>query len=168
LHYLKYIRKLIKDCKFVHVIRNGPDVVASLYEVTHKHPEAWGGPRNIDCCLRRWIQDVRISLKYTHRPHHLIVRYEHLVENPESVLKDLCRSVGVAYSDALLQQYAFTSKSLVTRDEPWKASVGKAIRSNNGDKFFSIFDSKQQQYVLDRLKDAGLLELSYPEAKRFS
>jgi hypothetical protein len=166
LHYLKYIQKLIKDSKFVHVIRNGPDVVASLYEVTHKHPEEWGGARDIECCLRRWIQDVRISLQNTHRPHHLIVRYEHLVADPASVLRDLCRFIGVAYSDDLLQEYAHTSKSLITKGEPWKASVGKAIRSYNGDKFFSIFDSKQQQYVLDRLKDAGLHELSYPESKR--
>jgi hypothetical protein len=83
------------------------------------------------------------------------------------VLRDLCRFIGVAYSDVLLQQYTFTSKSLITKDEPWKASVGKSIRSKNGNKFFSIFDSKQQQYILDRLKDAGLHELSYSETKRF-
>ena len=163
LHYLKYIQKLIRDSKFVHVIRNGPDVVASLYDVTHRHPDQWGGPRDIESCLHRWIQDVRLSLQYTHNPHHVIVRYEQLVDTPESVLTDVCRFIGVDYNEALLQQYAFSSKSLIAKDEPWKASVGRDIHNANGYKFSSIFDGKQQQYILKHLKDAGMQDLSYPD-----
>lgn len=160
LHYIKYIEKLIKNSKFIHVIRNGTDVVASLYEVTHQHPEQWGGPRDIERCIRRWIRDVVISLQCIQKPRHLLVRYEHLAAEPESVLKDLCRFIGIEYNEILLQDYTLAAKRLTTSDEPWKALIGNGIRRDKGDKFIRIFDQGKQRYIIDRLKDAGLYDLS--------
>ncbi|MHA1224100.1 MAG: sulfotransferase family protein, partial [Candidatus Heimdallarchaeaceae archaeon] len=66
--HLRYIdvieRSTIENIHFIHIIRNGLDVVASLYEATNKFPEKWGKARSIDSCINRWIRDIKISKKY--------------------------------------------------------------------------------------------------------
>jgi hypothetical protein len=88
------------------------------------------------------------------------VRYEHLAAEPESVLKDLCRFIGIEYNEILLQDYTLAAKRLTTSDEPWKALIGNGVRRDKGDKFIRIFDQGKQRYIIDRLKDAGLYDLS--------
>ena len=59
LHYIEKIEKLVSSAKFVHIIRNGTDVVASLYEVTNEYPEVWGeNGWSVEQCISRWIQDI--------------------------------------------------------------------------------------------------------------
>ena len=86
--YVEQIRRLVPDARFIHILRNGRDVVASLYEVTRAYPEVWGGERTIDECLDRWIGDVRTTSRYLGHGDHIVVRFEELVEDPSSPLKN--------------------------------------------------------------------------------
>ena len=85
-----------------------------------------------------------------------ILEDEELVSRPTSVLTDLCDFIQVPFEDAMLREHAEASAQLVTDDEPWKAGVGGALHSANGTKFRKVFDSAQQQYVLDRLAQVHL------------
>ncbi len=156
LHYISHIERYVSNVRFIHLLRNGPDVIASLYQVTHEHPEAWSGARSIDRCLDRWISDARISLAHKNRPSHKLVTYEELVAQPRAVLTGLCDFIQVHFEDEMLREHAEASAQLVTDDEPWKAGVGGALHSANGTKFRKVFDSGQQQYVLGRLAEVHL------------
>ena len=87
LYYLDLIASIEPKAQFVHIIRNGEDVVASLYEVSHKKPEYFGGSRTIQQCISRWKHDISISHKYIRNPHHHILSYEQLVASPETILQ---------------------------------------------------------------------------------
>ncbi len=90
LHRVTAIERYVPRAKFVHIIRRGTAVVASLYDVTHRHTEAWGEPRDIDDCAKRWQHDVRASLVHVGKPNHAFVAYEDLVADPDAVLMRLC------------------------------------------------------------------------------
>jgi hypothetical protein len=52
----------------------------------------------IDRCVARWVQSIRLSRRHVGVPNHMVVRYEHLVEAPEVVIKGLCEFIGVSFS----------------------------------------------------------------------
>ncbi|MGL4504067.1 MAG: sulfotransferase family protein [Planktothrix sp.] len=150
LHHIEEIQKFVKEVNFIHIIRHGADNVASLYEVTQKHSQ-WGGSRNIDQCIDRWIEDAQITQGYLTYSNHTGVRYENLVESPKSVLIDLCEFLDISFDENMLTQYGKMSKGVVRADEAWKASVGDPIHNANGKKFYQLFNDEQRQHILKRV-----------------
>jgi hypothetical protein len=152
LHYINCIERFIPDAKFIHIIRNGTDVVASLYEVTHKHPEAWGGPRDIDMCVSRWIEDREIMLSHLHKTNHFLVQYEKLVSETEFVLKEICNFLQVPFDNLMLREYNQSLNKIVLKNETWKNydnSNEKIV--NPSKKFYEVFNKEQRNYILKKL-----------------
>ena len=147
------IARALPGARFVHLVRHGPDVVASLYEVTRDYPEVWGGPRSLEACVERWVRDTAISRRYEDGAGHLTVRYETLTGDPAGSLRDLFAFVGVAFGDAqradVMAGYADAAVG-VANGEAWKASVRGAIRPSRGK--FSSFTPERQAYVLGRTR----------------
>ena len=158
-HYIDYIEQFVEQAKFIHIIRNGQDVVASLYEVTNKYPELWHGAKDIDRCVDIWIKAVQSSQNHLHKHNHTLVRYEELVENPQLVLEELCKYIDVSFNQRMLQDYNVAAKQVVLKNEPWKASVCSEIKNTNNSKFFNIFDKYQRDYILKKLSVYSLSEL---------
>ena len=156
LHYITDIETFLPTAKFIHIVRNGTDVVASLYDVTHTYPEEWNGARDVDTCIRRWIEDVQISLSYARKPNHRIVRYEDLVEDTTSVLQELCDFIGVTFNDEMLSQHHVTARKVKLENEPWKLSAQEQIHNTASKKFYNVFDDNQRKYILERLSGINL------------
>ena len=111
---------------FVHVIRDGLEVVASLHEASQR----WERPYDLETCVRRWNRDVAFSLSRIAAPRDHFVFYEELTSRPESVLGQLCKELGLAWEPDILERYGGTTDRLVTRQEPWKADVGRPIHQS--------------------------------------
>lgn len=159
------IEKFVPQAKFIHLVRNGADVVASLYEVSNLHPETWGKPRSIDCCIDRWINDVSISQQHLYKPNHLLVRYENVVANPQLELEKICNFLNVAFEAKMLSDRASTAQSLIRTREKWKTSVSSEIQNKQSQKFNTLFNEEQKQYIRDRVNTIDIespLTLSSP------
>ena len=94
-------------CKFIHVVRDGRDVVCSLRHhpkervidgkivpVENNHP--------VERSATRWIKDTTMGLAYKDHPRCLEVRYETLVSDPESELKRVCAFIDEPFEPAML------------------------------------------------------------------
>ncbi len=163
LHYIPFIERWMPDACFIHILRDGRDVVASLYEVTHRHPEVWGGAREIEAGIARWQEDVRLSLRYRGRPGHHIVRYEALVEHPRPVLESLCTFLQLPFDAAMLSDYTSAAEALLSEGESWKANVRGALQSRRGRKFRSLFTEAEQRYIAQRVAEVELPALDGEE-----
>jgi hypothetical protein len=155
LHHIGRITRLVSGARFVHVVRNGEDVVASLYQVTREYPDVWGGPRSLDDCVDRWLRDVEITRRFTDHPHHLVVRYEEAVEQPERVLERLCRFLDLDFDEAILTNQQAAAAQVVLRSEPWKQRARLRPALLSGRKFDELLDNRQRRYVSQRLHDLG-------------
>lgn len=150
--HINLIEKLVKDVKFIHIIRNGEDVVASLYDWALKYPETiMSKLRDVDRSINLWTKYVETSHRHLYKPNHILVSYERLVEDPQSTLIEICKFIGVDFDEIMLQQYAAASKKVVTKDEFWKASVSESIKNANGTKFYKLFNEEQRQYIINQL-----------------
>lgn len=158
LHYLDLIEKSIPGVKFIHLVRNGADVVASLYDVSRKNPKVWGGARELEDCVNRWVGDVEITKRHLHKSNHILVKYGDLVRDSPVELKKLCDFIGVDFDESILENYGqFAEKFLAQyQNYQWKL-VGNTIANSNSKKFEKVFDEDQKAYVLERL--SGMSEV---------
>ncbi len=151
LHFIDEIQKADPEAQFIHIIRKGEDVVASLHEATQNNPGKWSGARSLKKSIFWWNRSIRIAQRYTGRPHHHFVWYDELVEHTEIVLRKLFEDLGIKYSSVMLDNYHKTAEDLITREEEWKAKNTSAS-IDTSDKF-SRFSPEEQEYIRKGLID---------------
>lgn len=101
------LAELFPDALFVHVVRDGRDVVASLLE------RAWTDPRsgrplpqcaNAAGAAKYWLQLAQVGISAEHALRGRIMRlsYEDLVLQPEPTLRQLTDFLGAPFSEEML------------------------------------------------------------------
>lgn len=154
LHYIDLIQKAEASTVFIHLIRNGEDVVASLYEATANSPDKWSGDRSIKKCIFWWNRSIRLSRKYVGEPNHVFVRYENLVEDTETVLRYLTRELDLSFEENMLADYSNTAQNVINVDESWKSkNISTDISAS--DKFLNLSVDLQNQIK------KGLIKFDY-------
>jgi len=159
LHHIPFITRLVQGARFVHLLRDGADVVASLYAVTNEHPEAWSGARTIDQCIDRWIGDARVTFEYIGRPGHYALIYDRLIDDPKLELSGVCAFLGVAFDEAMLSGYADQAAQVISGYEPWKANAAAGLRGTRGKKLQEWFDNPTRHYIRERVSFVDLSRL---------
>ena len=86
------IFKLTKNPKIIVSIRDGRDVVASLYKRYN----------DFNLSVNRWIDDNNEWLSSQHKDSFHILKYEDFVKQPESELKKICNYLQEEYDDNML------------------------------------------------------------------
>ncbi len=150
IYRIEYIEKFLPDAKFIHLVRNGADVVASLYEVTHRYPQYWAGARDIDVCIQNWIQAIEISQKYMNCPNHTVIRYEKLIESPQKSLENICQFMGINFDQSMIDDYMKAAEKLKS-DKQGRSVITQGIHKKKLEKFNRVFDAQQRKYILERL-----------------
>ena len=154
IYYISYIIKLVPNAKFIHIVRSGAEVIASLYEATHQYPEPWAGARSLDLCIENWLKAIKITQNYMNEPNHIVVGYQNLVNNPESTLEKLCEFMELNFDRQMLTNYTKASEKLTL--EQAGRTVNNEIKNTGLKKFYTVFDEAQQQYVLSQIKKVNL------------
>jgi hypothetical protein len=109
--------------RFVHVIRQGPATVESLYFASRHWERAYG----LRECARRWNSDVAFSLSRSGSPRDHFVFYEDLLQRPEAALRELLDALDLPWQPQALQLYGERAQALTTFEETWKADTGRPI-----------------------------------------
>jgi len=150
------LERWVPELRFVHVVREGADTIASHYEATHRHPEEFGGGISVDRAIDIWKKSIEISRQCEGTRRHTIVRYDQLVTQPERSLKRICTDLGLTYEPAMRHAYGHQYEQSGASAEPWKLEVGKPLRLSRGEKFESVFEAGQRGYILERIRDVAL------------
>ena len=155
LYHIPLIEQYVPGGQFIHLFRNGTDVVASLYEVTHRYPKRWHGAWDIDTCIEYWSDIVRLSQTYLNRPNHRAVRYEKLLQDPQGCLQQICQFLNLEYTEALIENYHQSSQFLINKTS---RKVHSQIRDINtaSQKFNSLFDDSQREYIIQKVSQVDL------------
>ena len=147
LNYINVIERATEDSFFLHVLRPGKDVVASLYGVSNKNPHRFGGKQSIDDCIKRWQKEVKLSLKHGSKQNHILVRYEKLIQQPREILQKICDRLSLPFQKQMLE-YQNKADNLRFPEETWKEKNSKSL--SKGDKFSRYFNKQEQEYIIKR------------------
>ncbi len=96
--HMEAIREVYPNVKFIHLIRDGVDVVNSYLKSRDGY--------SIEQAANRWIGAVQAYEYFAkHHPDNChVVRYEQLVTNPQEVIKKLCEFLAINYDLSKINQ----------------------------------------------------------------
>lgn len=152
LYFISEMQRRIPQAKFIHIVRNGIDVVASLYKASNEFPRRWGFRSRgltIDQCIRRWNNDILITNQWIGKPHHFAVKYEELIDSSADVMRDICLFLSIEYSDKMEKSERMFNK-IARPFEEWKKNNAKPIRRQES-LFDSVFNDNEKVYIRKRL-----------------
>lgn len=95
---LKWINKVFPQASYIHILRDGRDVVSSYLKAKLM-------PGVQDACVR-WIQSVEAVDEFERKigtSRILTVRYEDIVTNPTMQIRILCDFLGIDFIDDMLE-----------------------------------------------------------------
>jgi hypothetical protein len=95
------IGKLLPEANFIHLIRDGRDVAASMRHL-------WWGPGNdIEALARDWVHRLTLAREASRAfPHRYFeIRYEDLVSDPELNLRRISAAIDLSFDSAMLRHH---------------------------------------------------------------
>ncbi|MDA8019276.1 MAG: sulfotransferase [Thermoanaerobaculia bacterium] len=128
LRYLPFLERVASigpDLRFIHVVRDGREAVASLHNAS-KH---WQRPYGVDECVRRWNHDIALSLARVGSPRDHFVVYEDLTADPEAGTRRLLAELGLPWQPDVVKRHGEALSHVTAPGETaWKAGGERSIR----------------------------------------
>jgi hypothetical protein len=92
---MSVVAELLPEARFVHIIRDGRDVAASVRGL-------WFGGDTVADSARWWSESIAWARRDGAGVAYVEVRYEDLVRDPEPVLRRICEFVELEWQPAML------------------------------------------------------------------
>jgi hypothetical protein len=171
LHWMPQIHRHLPEASFVHIVRDGRDVVASLYELCLSDPSRWvpqvvprgqaaqvrtvaGRARVLDAAIDRWNRDLARTIAHRGKPGHVIVSFEELVADPEAELTRLAAALGLDFDRLMLRPWESAPTVVGFRGHaPHMRKPFGPIRAERLARFHEVFDDAEQEHVRTRLAE---------------
>jgi hypothetical protein len=94
---MDHIAALLPEARFIHIIRDGRDVVASVRELWFRPGET------VEACAQDWAARLAQTRALGLRLRaYLEVRYERLVRSPEDTLREVCAFLDLPFDRQML------------------------------------------------------------------
>lgn len=111
---IDFIKEVYPNARFIHIIRDGHDVVKSLMNVN------WG-PRDIKWSTHRWIDSVNAGIEAQDRLGSTVVHdvnYEALTSDPQNTLQDICEFLDEEFEPRILNFHRPDQNSWNREEKP--------------------------------------------------
>ncbi|MBM7623039.1 sulfotransferase [Sporohalobacter salinus] len=154
---IELIDEVFPDAKYIHLIRNGKDVVSSYLNSTKY-------VNSVERACARWNKHVSKGLEFKesqNKDEYLEVYYEDLVTNPSQEVEKICNLIGVEFNSTMLNYHDQLSKLDDTKAEQHK-NLHKDINTDSIGKWEKGLNSFQKEKV-DKLLTKNLRRLNYIE-----
>jgi hypothetical protein len=126
---LEVIGELLPEAHFIHVIRDGRDVVTSVRDLC-------SGPAAVEDAAVWWSALTLAARQFGSTvPHYVEVPYEQLITQPEQALRLLCRELALE-SDPIMLEYARAQQRLGSR--PSIGAWRHALSPDEQRRFFEV------------------------------
>ena len=122
LHFIAEIERNCPNIKFIHILRNGYDVVRSLDKAISESKNKWVGvfrksPTRNEL-IDRWNKDLQISKQYFGKENHYFIVYEDFIHDPNRYLERIFSGVEVNNNNNTFE--------IIESSEIWKKNNKKS------------------------------------------
>lgn len=146
--YAMTLHQLFPNAKFIHIVRDGRGVAASII------PLDWG-PNSIVKAARWWVRMVSFGLAAERLlpPSQIAqVKYEDLVTDPEQTLRRLCDFLEVPFAEEMLQATGFKLPQYTLRQHTLVGSAPNPATATRWQQRLSardveIFENQTRDYL---------------------
>jgi hypothetical protein len=153
IRYVPEIGRLVPGARFINIVRDGRETVASLYGLALEYPDKfWTKFLDLDLAIEHWNVSLRHTRELVGMPEVRLVRYERLVAETEAVLREICEFAGLAFSREMVDRRREAAPALILDFETWKTRVLGALPASSESRFDRLFDAAQKTYIESRLE----------------
>ena len=143
IEYLPFIKKFFPNSYVIHIIRDPRDVLLSKMKTDWSKNRPW--------VLHVLINKIQLSYAVKARGYFgdrfIEIKYEELLQNPEIVLKDMCKKIHIDF-EANMLRFALSAKKLVSDNEmQWKKETLGPLLKNNKNKWKTQLSSWKAAFV---------------------
>jgi hypothetical protein len=127
------IQSLLPEAYFIHLIRDGRDVAASMRSMW------WGPGQEIGAQASRWrnrILDARRQAPQLH--HYMEIHFEHLVKDPEHVLRVICDFIEIPFRHEMLEYHLHAEHRLRELQNYWDPRLRETITRDRRHDIFAL------------------------------
>jgi hypothetical protein len=148
---VEQIENTVSSPLFIHLIRDGRAVVASLMDVKARFPgkRIWSRPLSYFVSL--WNEAISESARWVGRQNHFFLSYESLVADPKRELESACKFLSLDFEENMLEEYRQVGAQLSRN--VWTQNVVNPIQKIGLSKFYSVLDDEEREYVEKHLID---------------
>lgn len=137
--YSRKIIRIIPRAKFIFMVRNSLDNIASLYRRF----------RNLEACTSRWIVDNRALIRASSDRSVKVVRYEDLTANPSAELAGMIEFAGLPWQETLLAADSAWRGGKSQHAQERAKQVNDEIKPNVGG-WKEILDKRDAAYIREK------------------
>jgi hypothetical protein len=140
IEYLNIIKKIFPESYIIHIIRDPRDVVVSRMKA------AWSKNRPFIMQLIAYREQLQKGIKdgealFDNHYYHFL--YEKLIDNPEEILKKICKLLKIDYDPEMINSYKKAKDIIKGEEKKWKENCFRPIISNNYNKWQNILNKRQ-------------------------
>jgi hypothetical protein len=153
--FLPYINKIFPKARYLHLLRDGRDVISSLVKKVGDH--------HINEAIYRWkasIKRINTFKKIISPDQFFIVRYEELIQKQEISLNKASKFLGIDYNEGMLN-YWKNPLTMENKNYDYK-NLGKPIFSESIGIWKDLLSKDQQSFIMKKispeLRDLGFIE----------
>jgi len=143
--YLPTINRVFPSARYMHLLRDGRDVVSSMV-TRHGKDYLFEAVLRWKTSLRR-INQFRKGLS---TDRFIEVRYENLVREPELTLQKVCEFIGIDYTQRMLDYWKLPT-TIEHKIESFHENLGKPVFDSSIGKWRERLTKQQQDYVMKHL-----------------
>ena len=143
--YIPEIERHVPDARFVHVIRPGEDVLASIADANmrYENNNAFGG--GTLHWSRRWNRAAQIHREYAQQPRHHFVFLDDLTRDQQREWRRLCSFLHI---DDTAELDASCDQSIADlRNEPWKRDAVSGLPGKARHKAENMFGPQVRDWL---------------------
>ncbi|UOQ45393.1 sulfotransferase [Halobacillus salinarum] len=111
LEYVKQLKEIYPQAKFIHLVRDGRGVASSII------PLDWG-PNTVKSAANLWKTKLSYGLaaeQFVNKDDIFRVKYEELVIDPEKTLKEICEFLGIVFQKSMIDGNGFSPPKYTTK-----------------------------------------------------
>ena len=150
------IQTLVPSSRFLHMVRDGRDVVASIVDRARKFPDRFGRQADPAYGIAQWNRSMRATEAAMRRPGHHVIHYHALASRPRESLEALCASIGIDFEEEMLQEQ--DGSNFILQDEAWKKRLTGPIQPS-ASKFKNLFDERTRYRINEGLDQGFFREI---------
>lgn len=145
------ISRYVPDARFVHVLRKGTDVVASIRDRALKRGGDFASQQHVDYGIALWNRCMAEHEKYVGHPDHAFFCYEDVAKAPEHALASIGHHLGLVYEATYLERRSEVAADIVRASETHKRGVSGGIHAPIS-KVDTLFDDETKAYIENHLE----------------
>jgi len=134
---IEEIEKRVPNTRFIHIIRDGRAVVASLCDAKRRYGDAKLWQWSLGEFVSLWNRAILRSAQCVGKTNHFFVSYEALTANPKRELNAICEFLGLEFEESMLKNYRETADQIILPKRDWLKGVTNPIKPVGLEKYYS-------------------------------